>query len=165
MLLLPQVAAHADEMFAVLSDPAIYIYENKPPESAAWLRARFTRLEARASADGREQWLNWVLRLATGELIGFVQATIAHDQSAGIAYVLSSAYWGRGLASEAVIAMIAELRGQYGVERVTAVLKRENFRSRRLLTRHGFLVDETDMRAELEVAFDELRMRLARTPI
>jgi hypothetical protein len=27
----PQVAAHADEMFGVLSDPAIYEHENAPP--------------------------------------------------------------------------------------------------------------------------------------
>ena len=29
----PQRAAHADEMFQVLSDPAIYTYENAPPTS------------------------------------------------------------------------------------------------------------------------------------
>jgi ribosomal-protein-alanine N-acetyltransferase len=29
----PQVAAHADAMFVVLSDPAIYAYENQPPKS------------------------------------------------------------------------------------------------------------------------------------
>jgi len=29
----PQTAAHAEQMFVVLSDPAIYEYENKPPAS------------------------------------------------------------------------------------------------------------------------------------
>src|SRR6267154_1901964 len=43
----PQTAAHAGEMFAVLSDPAIYEYENEPPPSLEWLRARFTKLESR----------------------------------------------------------------------------------------------------------------------
>ena len=59
----PQTVAHAEEMFVVLCDPGIYEYENAPPTSLAWLQARFTRLESRCSADGREQWLNWVIRV------------------------------------------------------------------------------------------------------
>jgi hypothetical protein len=60
----PQTAAHAEEMFAVLSDPAIYEYENEPPRSLEWLRARFTKLESRLSENGEEQWLSsaWVSR-------------------------------------------------------------------------------------------------------
>lgn len=64
----PQVAAHAEEMFAVLSDPAIYTHENQPPPSLEWLRERFRRLETRRSADGRERWLNWVIRMPSAEL-------------------------------------------------------------------------------------------------
>jgi [ribosomal protein S5]-alanine N-acetyltransferase len=55
LILEPQTAAHADVMFAVLSDPAIDAYENEPPPSAAWLRDRFTKLETRLSADGQER--------------------------------------------------------------------------------------------------------------
>jgi hypothetical protein len=36
----PQVAGHAEEMFVVLSDPAIYEYENEPPPSLEWALAR-----------------------------------------------------------------------------------------------------------------------------
>src|SRR5437879_10120533 len=43
----PQTAAHAEQMFAVLSDPAIYEHENEPPPSLEWLRARFAQLESR----------------------------------------------------------------------------------------------------------------------
>jgi len=49
----PQTAAHAEEMFAVLSDPAIYEHENEPPPSLEWLRARFAQLlGSRARAPG-----------------------------------------------------------------------------------------------------------------
>ncbi len=82
----PQTAAHAEEMFAVLSDPAIYEYENQPPPSLEWLRTRFTKLESRLSANGWEQWLNWVVRLPTSELIGYVQATVHPNDRAAIAY-------------------------------------------------------------------------------
>src|SRR5205085_9214771 len=105
----PQTVAHAQAMFAVLSDLRIYEHENEPPSSLEWLRARFARLESRQSPDGSEQWLNWVIRLPTSELAGYVQATVHADGRAAIAYVLASRYWGRGLATQAVIAMIQEL--------------------------------------------------------
>lgn len=134
----PQTAAHAEEMFAVLSDPSIYDYENEPPPSLGWLRARFTKLESRLSQNGEDQWLNWVIRLPTSELIGYVQATVHPDGRAAIAYELSSPYWGRGLARQAVRAMISELAGHYRVRSLSSVLKRENLRSMRLLERLGF---------------------------
>src|SRR2546430_10721018 len=90
----PQVAAHAEEMFVVLSDPAIYEHERKPPPSVEWLRERFGRLESRRSADGEERWLNWVIRLRTSELAGYVQATVLPTGRAAIAYVMSSRHWG-----------------------------------------------------------------------
>jgi hypothetical protein len=73
----PQTVRHANEMFAVLGDPAIYEFENQPPASLEWLRTRFGKLESRRSADGTEQWLNWVVRIAGGGLIGYVQATVS----------------------------------------------------------------------------------------
>ena len=138
VILEAQVADHAEEMFVVLVDPAIYEYENEPPSSVEWLRDRFTRLESRQSADGMQLWLNWVVRLRTSGLIGYVQATVFPTGRAAIAYVLSSKYWGRGLAGEACQAMIAELAERYGVRTVHAVFKRRNVRSARLLERLGF---------------------------
>lgn len=138
LLLEPQLAAHAWVMYAVLCDPAIYEFENAPPASLEWLHERFTKLETRRSGDGSEQWLNWVLRQPSGALIGYVQATVQADASALIAYELASAHWGRGLASEAVEAMIVELIAQYGVHTLWAVFKRPNLRSRRLLERLHF---------------------------
>jgi RimJ/RimL family protein N-acetyltransferase len=138
----PQVAAHAGEMFAVLSDPAIYEYENAPPRSLEWLRERYTRLESRRSADGEQQWLNWVIRLPGGELIGYVQATVFPGGRAASAYELASRYWGRGFAREACEAMLAELAAKYGVRSAHAVFKRNNTRSSRLLERLGFAPGE-----------------------
>ncbi len=154
----PQTAAHAEEMFAVLSDPAIYEYENEPPPSLEWLRARFTKLESRLSANGREQWLNWGIRLPTSELIGYVQSTVHPDDRAAIAYELSSAYWGRGLAREAVQAMISELAGCYRVRDLSSVLKRKNLRSIRLLERLGFSPASPEQHVKHRVEPGELLM-------
>ena len=60
----PLVLDHALEMFVVLSDPAIYEFENDPPRSLEWLRYRYSLLEKRTSPDGREKWLNWAVRLS-----------------------------------------------------------------------------------------------------
>ena len=68
----PQVEAHAAAMYGVLSDPAIYEFENEPPQSLQWLTERFRRLERRRSPDGAEQWLNLVIRLPDGALAGYV---------------------------------------------------------------------------------------------
>jgi hypothetical protein len=90
---------HAEEMFAVLSDPAIYEYENAPPRSLEWLRARYRKLESRSSADGEQRCLNWVIRLRASELIGYVQATVYPTGRGAIAYELASRYGRCGCSS------------------------------------------------------------------
>lgn len=134
----PQVVAHAKDMFAVLSDPAIYEFENAPPFSEAWLAQRYAKLESRTSKDGKERWLNWVIRLPSGELAGFTQATIEQTGIATIAYELGSRFWRQGIGSSAVAAMLAELASGYGVHTYLAVLKARNFRSVALLRHLGF---------------------------
>jgi RimJ/RimL family protein N-acetyltransferase len=126
-------------MFAVLGDPAIYEFENEPPESAEWLRWRFERLESRGSPDGREGWLNWVLRLPDGRAAGYLQATTYDGGRADVAYVLASAYWGRSLATQAVQAMLDELATHHGATAFSAIFKRANHRSLALLQRLGFV--------------------------
>jgi [ribosomal protein S5]-alanine N-acetyltransferase len=150
VVLEPQCAEHAAEMFAVLSDLAIYEYENEPPASLEWLRARFARLEARRSPDGAHAWLNWVVRLAGAGLIGYVQATLSASGEAAIAYVFASKYWGRGLAREACELMIAELAGRYGARSFYAIFKQRNVRSARLLGRLGFMPGVPEGRGAVE---------------
>jgi len=159
----PQTAAHADKMFGVLSDPKIYQFENGPPPSRAWLQARYARLEARISPDQSEQWLNWVIRISSGELIGYVQASVfsAHADAL-IAYELNSSYWGRGLASTAVQLMLEELKQRYGVENFLAQLKIANSPSYRLLERLGFAPCSAETWPRLELEADEQLMHLRR---
>lgn len=159
----PQTTAHAEAMFAVLADPAIYEHENEPPASVESLRARFARLAVRQSPDGLQGWLNWVMRSTDGSLIGFVQATVLTEGAAYIAYVIGSAHWRRGLASEAVAAMLDELVAHYRVVDFLAVLKRENRRSLRLLERQGFTPASAAAIGAHPVDADEVLMTLTRT--
>ena len=155
----PQFSAHAPAMFEVLGDPAIYEYENEPPTSVAALRKRFERLESRRSPDGTQQWLNWVVRLHSGDIAGYVQATVHADHRAAIAYVLGSRYWGKGIASRSVMAMIEELRERHGAGECFAILKTANARSHRLLDRLGFKLAQGDEHGTA-IERDELLMVL-----
>lgn len=138
LLLEPLTVGHAREMFAVLSDPAIYEFENEPPASDAALAQRYAILEGRRSQDGRETWLNWVIRLPSGQLAGYTQATVLPSGVACVAYEIASRYWRQGIGSTAVAAMLAELRARYAVSLYVAVLKARNHRSLGLLRKLGF---------------------------
>ncbi|MBL8345472.1 MAG: GNAT family N-acetyltransferase [Rubrivivax sp.] len=138
LVLEPQLASHAVDMFAVLSDAAIYEFESEPPPSAAALAQRYAMLESRLSPDGTEQWLNWVVRLPGGELAGFMQATVLVGGRAYVAYQLASRFWRRGIASTALEAVLQELAAHYGVRDAFAVLKAANQRSVGLLAKLGF---------------------------
>jgi RimJ/RimL family protein N-acetyltransferase len=145
-------------MFAVLSDPAIYEFEHEPPRSEAALRERYARLESRRSADGAQQWLNWVIRLPTGELAGYVQATVRDDGTALVAYELASRFWRRGIGSAAVGAMLEELRSAYAVCVCGAVLKARNFRSQALLRALAFAPASPEELASFDAGADEMVM-------
>lgn len=134
----PLLAAHAPAMFEVLSDPAIYEFENQPPPSLEWLAHRYMLLESRGSGDGTERWLNWVVRLPGGDLAGYVQATVLPSGVSYVAYELNSRHWRQGIARSATQAMLEELRAHYGVHLFVAVLKASNFRSLALLRHLGF---------------------------
>ena len=165
LVLEPQVVGHAEAMFEVLRDPALYAFEGAPPASLEVVRERFLRLESRRSPDGAQQWLNWVLRPAPREApVGFVQATVVGEGHAAIAYVLARSHWGRGIASRAVETMLAELAAEHGVRRATAVLKAANLRSLRLLQRLQFAPASAALRERLDPDDDETAMERALAP-
>ncbi len=135
----PLRMSHAEEMFEVLGDEAIYRYlDYSPPSSVEYLRGVYARLETRTSPDGSEGWLNWIIRPHGQSPAGYVQATVAPDRSAHVAYILASRYWGHGYAQRAMRAMLEHLASNYDVDHCVATVEAENQRSIRLLERLGF---------------------------
>ncbi|MEV6161305.1 GNAT family N-acetyltransferase [Streptomyces sp. NPDC052052] len=118
---LPLRVAYADEMAAVLGDPALHTYTGGAPETADELRARYERQTA-GSPDPGVGWWNWVLRVRDeGRLVGYVQATVhARDAEAEIAWVVGAPWQGRGYAKEAAAGLVAHLSGLPVVETVVA---------------------------------------------
>jgi ribosomal-protein-alanine N-acetyltransferase len=157
----PQVEAHAPAMFDVLSDPAIYEFEGVPPPSVERLAAGYRRRESRVSPDGNEQWLNWVVRLPSSELAGYVQATVLTTGVSYVAYEFASKYWRQGIGSSSVSAMLHELAQTYGVLMFVAVLKAANFRSMGLLRHLGFAPGDPSDAERYEAEQDEVVMVMA----
>lgn len=120
--LVPVEPGHADEMAAVLSDPALYAFTGGAPISPPALRTRYQRLAAGAPEPG-VTWGNWVMQdRTTGRLAGYVQATITtgeHGPEAEVAWVVGTAWQGRGLATEAARGLIGWLAG-HGVATIVA---------------------------------------------
>lgn len=111
LVLSPLEITDAAELAPVLADPRLYEHTGGEPPTLAQLSARFERLQTRRSPDGRELWLNWTLRLrASGEAIGYAQATVRGGNVATIAYVVGSDWQGRGHAREAARTTVAILR-------------------------------------------------------
>ncbi|MFB8035023.1 GNAT family N-acetyltransferase [Streptomyces sp. NPDC056004] len=107
---LPLRVAYADEMAAVLGDPALHAYTGGTPETADELRARYGRQTA-GSPDPGVRWWNWVLRVrGEGRLAGYVQATVdVPGAEAEIAWVVGTRWQGRGYAKEAAAGLVAHL--------------------------------------------------------
>ena len=164
----PLAPGHADELFAGLSDPALYEYLTEaPPFSVERLRARYEYLSNGRSPDGRDIWLNWVIRaLSDGLCAGYVQATISSEGSALIGYVLGRAHQGRGLARAAVRQVLELVRTRYGVGTFVATVDCRNRKSCALLESLGFV--RAIVRREVEwidgVLTDEAEYRLTTTP-
>lgn len=139
MTLEPRNAAHAEALYAVLADPALYDFiEDAPPESVQSLRERLARTESRRSPDGTEHWLNWVVRDAHGDVAGYVQATVHSDGEAHVAYMIGTAWQGRGLATAAVRRMLDLVAAEFGVHRFAIVAERRNTKSVGVAERLGF---------------------------
>lgn len=104
-------AALADEMVEVLSGPGLYAFIGGAPPTRAELRDRYARLAAGPAADGSEEWWNWIMRRRDPAVaVGTVQATITGGGAlAEIAWVVGTAWQGRGFASEAARALVGWL--------------------------------------------------------
>lgn len=148
--LLPLRVEHAEEMAAVLSDPALHAFIGGAPHSPGALRARYERLVAGAP-DPAVSWCNWVLRSRTeGRLVGTVQATVTQGgagHTAEIAWVVGTPWQGRGFASEAALALV-EWLGRGPVRTVVAHIHPEHLASAAVATAAGLAPTEEEQDGE-----------------
>ncbi|MCC3293697.1 GNAT family N-acetyltransferase [Arthrobacter sp. zg-Y411] len=112
----PLSVHHAREMVPVLAGTAIYRHIGGTAPTAQELAARYAGQSVGASPDGREAWLNWIIR-EQGAAVGFVQATVAVGApcpTAYVAWVVGEDFQGRGIATEAARALLSWLLPRTG---------------------------------------------------
>ncbi|MFE5756549.1 GNAT family N-acetyltransferase [Streptomyces massasporeus] len=149
--LLPLHVEHAEEMAAVLSDPALHTFIGGTPDTPQELRSRYQRMTA-GSPDPAVSWLNWVIRLReTSSPTGTVQATVGPSGPgliAEVAWVVGTAWQGRGIAGEAARGLVDWL-GRQHVQGVIAHIHPEHRASAAVATTAG--LTPTDERREGEI--------------
>ncbi|MFB7516415.1 GNAT family N-acetyltransferase [Streptomyces sp. NPDC056144] len=153
--LVPLAVAHAQEMAEVLADPALHAFIGGAPLTPPELRARYERLTA-GSPDPAVEWGNWVVRVrAEDRLAGTVQATVTEGGStAEVAWVIGTAWQGRGLAREAAEALV-DLLAARGVRTVLAHVHPDHAASAAVARAAGLtptdVVEDGEVRWELRV--------------
>lgn len=125
-------------MVEVLGDESLYAFIGGEPPALEQLRARYGRLVVGGSADGGEEWHNWIARLRPhGRAVGTVQATVVDRGSrADIAWVIGLPWQGLGFASEAAQALVGWLDAR-GVATITAHVHPNHRASARVAARAG----------------------------
>ncbi|MFL6113091.1 MAG: GNAT family N-acetyltransferase [Catenulispora sp.] len=137
LVLEPLTAADADDMVSVLAAPELYAFIGGEPPEVEGLRARYARLAVGGSADGSQEWHNWVVRRGEdGVAVGTVQATVS--DAADVAWVIGVPFQGRGYAVEAASALVTWLR-EHGVADVRAHIHPGHAASARVAERIGLI--------------------------
>ena len=150
LVLEPLRVEHAAEMATVLSDAALYTFTGGSPLSRSALEQRYARQVA-GSADPTEEWHNWVVRLGdTGPAVGYVQATVAGDHTAELAWVVGTPWQGRGIAREAAGLVLGELLTRPEVTRVVAHVHPDHAASQRVAGALGLAPTERLVDGEVE---------------
>ncbi|MEA2506042.1 MAG: hypothetical protein QOH48_660 [Actinomycetota bacterium] len=148
LLLTPLQVDHADLLFPLLKDEGLHRFIGGAPLTLEELRARYEVLARRLSADGKELWLNWIVRRrADDAAVGTMQATVSGSR-AELAWVMGQPWQGRGYASEAARSIIEWLAGYALVDEVRAHIHPEHAASERVARAVGFA--PTDVFAEGE---------------
>jgi ribosomal-protein-alanine N-acetyltransferase len=139
LLLEPLTPAHAEALFAGLSDPALYTFiPQEPPVSLDALRERFLRIQRGPQDDSTTRWLNWAVReTETREYSGVIETTVTPGDSAYLAYFIFTPAQRRGLAREACGAVMRHLAAAHGVQRFVAVMDTRNTASWKLMESLG----------------------------
>ena len=134
--------ADASALFEIFSDGDVMRYWSRPPmTSRDQARALATEIQVHWLARTLFQW--GIAERAGGALVGtctLYRWDRAHAR-AEIGYALRKDRWGRGLASEAVAAVLDFAFGRMGLHRVGADTDPRNVASARLLERLGFKLE------------------------
>jgi RimJ/RimL family protein N-acetyltransferase len=148
--------ADADEMVAVLADPALHEFTGGQPASLDELRGRYSSWVG-GSGSVDELWLNWIVRRRIDNAaIGAVQATVVNRDSEPIgevAWTIGTAWQRQGFASEAAVALVEWLFDN-GAGSVRAHVHPDHVASARVAAAAGLRPTDTMVDGEVKWRLD-----------
>jgi len=137
--LAPVTIDDASVLFDAVDRPEVGTYIGGPyADSCEGMTEVIRRWLSGPPADRTDEtWLNYVVRLADGTVIGHAQATL-HRTWAEVAWVLGSSWWGQGFGKETAEALLKRVTALGGIQLVWATVHPDNVRCKRLLARLDF---------------------------
>ncbi len=143
--LAPVMIDDASALFDALDRPEVGIYIGGPyADSCEGMAEVIARWLSGPPGDRTDEtWLNYVVRLADGTVIGHAQATL-HDNWAEVAWVLGASWWGQGFGQETAEALLKRVTALGGTQLVWATVHPDNVRCKKLLARLGFTMVDID---------------------
>ncbi|MCF6137703.1 GNAT family N-acetyltransferase [Pseudalkalibacillus berkeleyi] len=140
-LLLRKVTAEdAQDMLTYLSDPLVVKHMGLDPFET--INDALDEIEWYESIFRESSGIRWGITLKEqGEVIGscgFLNMTTKHKRSE-VGFELSKPYWGKGIASEALSAVVEYGYKQLQLERIEALIEPTNIPSQKLVEKQGFM--------------------------
>ncbi|MBW4458992.1 MAG: GNAT family N-acetyltransferase [Nodosilinea sp. WJT8-NPBG4] len=137
----PLTVAHADELFSILVTPSVlaFIDSTTSLPTRAELREEYASRSRGPVDSANERWFNVAVRLKTplAPAIGRLEAT-GYGEWGEVSYLFGEAWWGKGLAFEAMLWWHDYLAAAVPQTLWWAAVHPANDRSSRLLARLGY---------------------------
>lgn len=144
------VLADAANVFAFRGDPQVQKYNDTPLETVEDAK-RLIELMSQNYAN--KEWIEWGITLTGTKkvigLVGYGEWNRRHNFGS-IGYDLAKAYWGQGIGSEAVGAILNFGFERMALNRIEAITLMDNERSITMLKRLGFHLDGVRRQLVLE---------------
>ena len=115
----PICGSHAAELCELFADKELQVFVPFEPPTLKEQQKRCARWAIGHSLDGSEIYLNWAARdKVSGKIVGHFQGGVKPDPEASLSYVVAREFQGKGLAQEALLAVLGCLRDVHGVKTV-----------------------------------------------
>jgi [ribosomal protein S5]-alanine N-acetyltransferase len=149
LILEPLEVAHAEKLYAGLSEATLYKFVPEDPLTLAELIARYQRILRGPRDNNIELWRNWAVRLRdSGDYIGMIETSIFPNDYAYLAYFMFASHHRQGYAHEACTAVLKHVRETYAIKRVVAEMDVRNTASWRLVELLGFVRTGSKLNAD-----------------
>jgi RimJ/RimL family protein N-acetyltransferase len=139
LTLRPLAAGDEAALFSIFSDPEVVRYWSRSAWTDMAQADEMLAAALRDYADGGGLRYGIVIT-GTGELVGVASlfAFNRDNRRCELGYVLGSRHWGRGYASEALVALLEHAFGALGMNRIEADIDPQNIASGRVLEKLAF---------------------------